>query len=115
MRKVFTLIELLAVIVILAIISLISVPIVINIINDSKTESQKRSVDLYMNAVELSLAQTNMKSKIGDAIFIIQNDGNLIPESSGEMSESIEVKIQGEKLQGGLINFSNGKIVEKAT
>ena len=38
----FTLIELLAVIVILAIIALIAVPIVINIINDAKIESQKR-------------------------------------------------------------------------
>ena len=47
MKRGFTLIELLSVIVILAIIALIAVPIVINIISDSKTESKKRSVQLY--------------------------------------------------------------------
>ena len=56
MRKnAFTLIELLAVIVILAIIALIAVPIVINIINDSKIESQKRSIDMYAKALQQSI------------------------------------------------------------
>ena len=43
-NKGFTLIELLAVIVILAIIALIAVPIVIQIIDDTKTSSEKESV-----------------------------------------------------------------------
>ena len=42
MKKGFTLIELLAVITILAIISLVAVPIVINIIEDSKETHDKR-------------------------------------------------------------------------
>ena len=42
-KKGFTLIELLAVIVILAIIALIATPIVLNIINDAKEESELRS------------------------------------------------------------------------
>ena len=52
MKKGFTLIELLAVIVILAIIALIATPIVLNIINDSKENSNKRSIELYGKAVE---------------------------------------------------------------
>ena len=51
MKKGFTLIELLAVIVILAIIALIATPIIINIINDAKEESYKRSIELYGTAV----------------------------------------------------------------
>ena len=45
MKNGFTLIELLAVIVILAIITLIAVPIVLNIINDSKESSLLRSAE----------------------------------------------------------------------
>ena len=56
MKKGFTLIELLAVIVILAIIALIATPIIINIINDSREESYKRSIELYGKAVEQAIA-----------------------------------------------------------
>ena len=61
-KKGFTLIELLAVIVILAIIALIAVPIVINIINDSKYESQKRSIDLYAEALKQTVANYQLKN-----------------------------------------------------
>ena len=60
-KKGFTLIELLAVIVILAIIALIAVPIVINIINDAKYESQKRSIDNYASSIKQSLSNYNLK------------------------------------------------------
>ena len=49
-KKGFTLVELLAVIVILAIISLIAVPIVLDIINNSKENSKKESIELYGKA-----------------------------------------------------------------
>jgi len=45
MKKGFTLMELLAVIVIIAIIILVAAPIIINIINNSKKEAFKRSVE----------------------------------------------------------------------
>lgn len=51
-NKGFTLIELLAVIVILAIIALIATPIILNIIDDSRTATKQRSVDMYRKAVE---------------------------------------------------------------
>ena len=57
MKNAFTLIELLAVIVILAIIALIAVPIVIHIINDSKTSSEEQSVELYIDTVKKAIAR----------------------------------------------------------
>ncbi|MBR6690628.1 MAG: prepilin-type N-terminal cleavage/methylation domain-containing protein, partial [Bacilli bacterium] len=46
-NKGFTLIELLAVIVILAIIALIGTPIVLNIIEEAREESNERTVDMF--------------------------------------------------------------------
>ena len=62
MKKGFTLIELLAVIVILAIIALIATPIVLNIINDTKDSANLRSAEMYLDAVEQSIA-TGMLQK----------------------------------------------------
>ena len=56
-EKGFTLIELLAVIVILAIIALIAVPIILNIIEDARNESNERSVELYGTAVKNAAAK----------------------------------------------------------
>ena len=50
-KKGFTLIELLAVIVILAIIAAIAVPAVLNIVEDSKREAFKASVQSVMRSV----------------------------------------------------------------
>jgi len=56
----FTLIELLAVIVILAIISLIAIPTILNIIKDTNISAAKRSVENYIDAVELYLARSEL-------------------------------------------------------
>ena len=58
--KGFTLIELLAVIVILAIIALIATPIILNIINDTRESSNKRSMELYARAVQNAVAHYMM-------------------------------------------------------
>ena len=63
MKKGFTLIELLAVIVILAIIALIATPIILGIINNAKEESDKRSTELYVKAVELAVARKNLEDE----------------------------------------------------
>ena len=54
-RNAFTLIELLAIIVILAIIAVITVPIILNIIEDSKKGSVQDSAYGYKDAVEKKL------------------------------------------------------------
>ena len=68
-KRGFTLIELLAVIVILAIIAVIAVPIVLNIIDESKENATLRSADFYLDAVEMSVAQTTLKNKNIEAIL----------------------------------------------
>ena len=77
-KKAFTLIELLAVIVILAIIALIAVPIIINIIGDSKYESQKRSVDGYAKAVEQAVADYQLKNNKKVEGKFITTDGKVL-------------------------------------
>ena len=119
MRKnAFTLIELLAVIVILAIIALIAVPIVINIINDAKSESLKRSVQSYLDAVTNTITKENLKHKYNPDECVIQEDGNLICSEKGndlitsDGTNELEIQIKGKKPKSGTIRLSNGKIVE---
>ena len=107
----FTLIELLAVIVILAIIALIAVPIVLNIINDSKKESIQRSIDLYIDTVQKRITQENMKVKYDPEECDIQNNGNVkcyvgdeaIKTSTGE--EELKIEMNGKKPESGTITF----------
>jgi len=56
----FTLIELLAVIVILAIIALIAVPIVLDLIGNTRVSAAKRSAENYIGAVELYLVRSEL-------------------------------------------------------
>ena len=63
MKKGFTLVELLAVIVILALIALIATPIILNIIKESKEESNQRSVDMYAKALKSSIAKYQLDGK----------------------------------------------------
>jgi len=58
--KGFTLIELLAVIVILAIIALIAVPIILDLIGNTKVSAVKRSAENYIDAVELYLVRSEI-------------------------------------------------------
>ena len=65
MRKGFTLVELLAVIVILAIIALITIPAVMKMMDNATMNSYRRSVDLYGGAVNNAIIsyQTDMVEK----------------------------------------------------
>ena len=62
-NKGFTLMELLAVIVILAIIALIATPIILNIIKNSKEESEKRSIEMYADSLKNSIAKYQLSGK----------------------------------------------------
>ena len=88
MKNAFTLIELLAVIVILAIISSIAIPIVINIIEDTKVSSLKRSSELYIDAVELTLAKAKLDNVDLTTCDKLEN-GTL---TCGEKEYKVEVK-----------------------
>ena len=67
MKKGFTLIELLAVIVIIAIITLITIPVIGNIIESSKKEAFKRSVEGLAREYEYKEVQTDTKLGSVDA------------------------------------------------
>ena len=93
----FTLIELLAVIVILAIISLIAIPIVLNIINDSKSSSQKESIKMYGKAVEDAVANYLLINPNDKEITLAKIEKYI--NYSGEKVECTDTKI-----------YANGKI-----
>ena len=120
MRKnAFTLIELLAVIVILGIIALIAVPIVINIINDVKTETLRKSIYLYIDAVDKNISS----QQITDSDYepdecIIQENGNLICTQNGEIlkvtetSNELEISVEGKKPSSGALKLLDGTVVD---
>ena len=114
-RNGFTLIELLAVIVILAIIALIATPIILNIINDAKEESNERSVELYASAVKNGMIAYQVKNgkkfKTGrytstDLDFIGYN-GNIECEIV-EYYEDGSIYIEGCKVNNGIKEYSYG-------
>ncbi|MDO4963512.1 MAG: leucine-rich repeat domain-containing protein [bacterium] len=105
--KGFTLIELLAVIVILAIIALIAVPIIIDIIEDSKKEAQIRSAENYLKAVELAIAKENLNGEFNPTSCQVQADGNLLCDG---YDNPLNVTVDGEKPEGGTIRLEDGKI-----
>ena len=63
-KKGFTLIELLAAIVLLAIIALIAVPIVLNLIKDSKKSSAVRSAEIYLEAAETFIVSDQLNNAL---------------------------------------------------
>ena len=114
-NKGFTLIELLAVIVILAIIALIATPIILNIIDNTKEQSVKRSIDHYMSAATAAIARENLNNTSGGVNPTeceINSSGNLVCDGY-EDKDPILVEIDGDKPKtGGTITFENGKITQ---
>ena len=114
MKKGFTLIELLAVIVILAIIALIAVPIVLNIIDETKSNATLRSADFYLNAVELSVAQSVLKNQnVPDGTYNILESGNICLEyENTTCKDELKVEVNGEHPKEGTITIKNGNIAD---
>ena len=101
----FTLIELLAVIVILAIIALIATPIVLDIIEDSKNSSIKRSAELYLDAVEQAIATSAMNDGLEDGTYIIDSKGNLKYKD-----KTIKVDVKNYNFEYGILVIEQGQI-----
>ena len=106
MKKGFTLIELLAVIVILAIIALIATPIVLDIIEDSKNSSIKRSIELYADAVENSVAKAQLNGSIVPSGKYTTTDGKTL--TNGETT--IKVDYDGAKTVCDVVISNKGNI-----
>ena len=103
MKKGFTLIELLAVIVILAIIALITVPVVINIINNSKKGAAEDSTYGVIESAKLYWTSNQSVSLDAstDIIFTCNESG--VCSSNGNILE-----MTGTKPTGGKIKIVNG-------
>ena len=97
MKKGFTLIELLAVIVILAIIALIATPIIINIINDAKTSSNERSIELYGSAIKNAIAKEQLNGRVvTPGTYTKENPIPFEVEYEGEVDcEEVQIKEDG--------------------
>ena len=114
MKKGFTLIELLAVIVILAVIALIATPIIINIINDTRIESQKRSIDNYAKALENELVRSQMYSNnavnIDTAIENMTYNGSRVNCETRKIQSNGTIYLDNCSVDGNLVeNYSYGQ------
>ncbi len=108
----FTLIELLAVIVILAIIASIAIPIVLNIISAVRISSQEKSLEMYINAVELSIANNvaSGANKATSGKYKIMDNGKKIKNQ--ETNQEIKVEYKGIGLTEGILEIKKGKITK---
>jgi len=116
MKKGFTLVELLAVIVILAIIALIATPIVLNIIEESKENSILQSAEFYLDAVEISIVnQLTHNKKIEDGEYSVLENGNICLEYiENECSDELKVEINGQiPKKDSKIVIENSQIVNE--
>ena len=115
-NKGFTLIELLAVIVILATIALIATPIIINIINDARNNSELRSVENVVKYASTFYADAELKSQnlVNKNIFNIvfknfngnkPDSGVIYINSKGEVAAALKY---GDNCY--MKNYSDGNI-----
>ena len=102
-NKGFTLIELLAVIVILAIIALIAVPIILDIIGDTRLESKKRSIDLYGKSIELAIARKNLTSEVPPGSY--KTNGNMLTLEDSDFS--LDIEYEGERIECTIVQLHN--------
>ena len=99
-KKGFTLIELLAIIVILAIIAVITVPIILNIIENSKRGAATDSAYGYKDAVN----NWYVSKMTEDHDFKINGNYTV---ADGKLDGTIEIPVSGEKPTSGYLNYSN--------
>ena len=108
-RKGFTLIELLAIIVILAIIAVITVPIILNIIDNSRRGAATDSAYGYTDSVQKFYTSTlldNRDLKLNGA-YVVDNG-----KISGTGFDNVQVPTSGNVPTQGVLVYSNNKLME---
>ena len=115
-KNAFTLIELLAIIVILAIIAVITVPIILNIIENSRKGAATDSAYGYKDSVNkfyIAELQNHNKLKL-DGTYTVKSDGSLEPTTDNtfefgdsEYGDSLDVQVSGTIPSSGKLRYSN--------
>lgn len=111
-NKAFTLVELLTVLVILAILSLITIPIILNVIKNTKLTSDKRSAEAYMRALDYAVVQClnkhpnedinelNMHLKTdGRSIYLLNDE---VDNNLNDNNKCIDINYKGNKKIDGI-------------
>ena len=105
MKKGFTLVELLAVIVVLSIISVISVPLVSDVIEKGRIGAIQNSVEFYVSEIETAYAEWSIEGYPNNLSVNIKEDG-YVEFSASELNTVLKVK--GTKpLSGTIVVNSN--------
>ena len=113
-KNAFTLIELLAIIVILAIIAVITVPIILNIIENSRKGAATDSAYGYKDSVNktyIAELQNHNKLKL-EGTYTVNSDGSLIPaDENTDFNEddydSLDVQVSGTIPSSGELTYEN--------
>lgn len=103
MKKGFTLVELLAVILILGIIAGITTVIVSDIIIKGENKALIESAENYIEAVELAIKNKNINEEFNPRTCVVNEKGNLICDGV-----SVKVEISKNIPIGGIIKLENG-------
>ncbi len=113
-RNGFTLIELLAIIVILAVIAVITVPIILDIIENSKKGAVRDSAYGYKDAVHkyyMSRLAYDYDFKLVDNIYSIDEYGYLqYSDSNPSNNITYEILFDGEVPKGGFVQIENNDV-----
>ena len=115
-KNAFTLIELLAIIVILAIIAVITIPILLNVIENSRKGTATDSAYGYKDSVNkayIAELQNHNKLKL-DGTYTVKSDGSLEPTEDNEFGfgdseygNSLDVAVSGTIPSSGKLRYSN--------
>ena len=112
-KNAFTLIELLAIIVILAIIAVITVPIILNIIENSRRGAATDSAYGYRDAVNkyyVTELSKNNKLMLNDT-YTVNSDGSLSGGNFGDDEvQSLPISISGTVPTSGTLTYSNNTL-----
>ena len=101
-KKGFTLLELLAVIVILAVIALVAVPLILNIVEQSKKKVAVSSATGYIEAIEeiSSINELKGKATIPDGTYT----------DIRELEETYGIEVKGERPKSGVIEIEKNRV-----
>lgn len=109
MKNGFTLVELLAVLIILAVISLISVPVITDVIDNSKKNSIRASVEHYIDAINAEIANQELvgEYEVLDGVYQISMYGKTLTRDENTV---IYLDYKGDTLEEGYVVINGGVV-----